>query len=240
MDRELQDEVIRYLAEAGRRTATPVPASLPLTGGEAQKAERFARFLARRYYRDRLHRSFRYSRQVGGQAADEVADSARFDAFLGGCVLGSLGAARRVGAMALDFLGVEAPPFPWWSDLLAYENAYFLQAATSERPRESKAPAPGVSSVCLDLEWNLPDLIKRLKDRTEGKVRRRALTLIFSRTEAGRIFVVEVDPTAAAVFRQTDGQRDVPAIAAGAGVTPERAQQILSELAAIGAVRLPS
>ncbi len=240
MDRELQDEVIRYLAEAARRAAMPAPAFIPLAGDEAEKAERFARFLARRYYRDRLHRSFRYSRQVGGRAAEEVVDSARFEAFLGECVLGSLGAARQVGEMALDFLGAEAPPFPWWSDLLAYENAYFLQAATSELRAGSRAPAPGGSSVCLDLEWDLPDLITRLKARTGGEARRRALTLIFSRTETGRIYVVEVDPPVAAVFRQTDGRHDILAIAAAAGVTPERAQQILSELAAIGAVRLPS
>jgi hypothetical protein len=55
-DRELQDEVITYLADATLRRSS---ADLPMAPEQAQRADRFARFLARRYYRDRLARSFR-------------------------------------------------------------------------------------------------------------------------------------------------------------------------------------
>ena len=61
-DRELQDAVITYLADAALRRGA---SDLPLAPEQAQRAGRFARFLARRYYRDRLARSFRYSRRFG-------------------------------------------------------------------------------------------------------------------------------------------------------------------------------
>src|SRR5256886_7445019 len=100
-DRDLQDEVIRYLADARARKKSS--AELPLSPEQAQKAEKFGRFLARRYYRDRLARSFRYSRMVSsaiGRTAEQVVDGEFFQDFLNECVVGSLGAAQRVGQMA--------------------------------------------------------------------------------------------------------------------------------------------
>ena len=104
-DRGLQDEVIRYLSDA-RLRASPQK-SLQLTADEAEKANRFARFLARRYYRDRLIRSFRYSRQFAaatGRKAEELCDREDFGAFLDQCVLGSVVSARRAGEMAVAYL----------------------------------------------------------------------------------------------------------------------------------------
>lgn len=65
-DREVQDEIIRYLTDAGSRT------SAILDTNQAEKAQRFSRFLARRYYRDRLHRGFRYSRKLLAAADSQL------------------------------------------------------------------------------------------------------------------------------------------------------------------------
>ncbi|MFZ3210779.1 MAG: hypothetical protein WA188_04635, partial [Terriglobales bacterium] len=133
-DRAVQDEVIRYLADANVRAQ--VPHGAPISAGEAAKAAQFAHFLARRYYRDRLARSFRYShrlRKQTGRIAEEVVDGAEFDRFLSQCVMSSLESAQRVGEMARAHLTLAPPPAAWWPDLLDYEYAYFLQAATAER-----------------------------------------------------------------------------------------------------------
>src|ERR1700675_5130702 len=105
--RALQDELIRYLSDATLRRAPRRPESLKLNGDEAEKANKFARFLARRYYRDRLMRSFRYSlifADKTGRRAAEICDREEFEPFLDQCVLGSVAAARRAGEMAVAHL----------------------------------------------------------------------------------------------------------------------------------------
>src|SRR2546429_147673 len=104
-ERDLQDEVIRYLADATARKKRSV--DLPISPEQARKAEKFGRFLARRYYRDRLARSFRYSRLFAsamGRTAEQVVDGELFQGFLNECVMGSLEAAQRVGQMAVMYL----------------------------------------------------------------------------------------------------------------------------------------
>ncbi len=241
-DRAVQDEIIRYLADGkvraqGRRGG-------PISAGEAAKAVQFARFLARRYYRDRLARSFRYShrlRMQTGRIAEEIVDFAEFDQFLIECVMGSLESARCVGGMARTHLTASPPPGAWWPDLLEYEYAYFLQAATAERGESRERPSPGVSAVCRRFTWALPEMLPRLRASDPiGDDLRREATLLFSRTDAGRIYVVEVEPTMERVFRATDGHRTVDEIAEAAGVPAEQAGAMLASLAGIGAVQVPS
>jgi hypothetical protein len=238
-DRAVQDEVIRYLADGrvraqGRREG-------PISAGEAAKAVQFAHFLARRYYRDRLARSFRYSHRFRGQTgrvAEEVVDNAEFDQFLTACVMGSLESARRVGEMARSHLTTSKPPGAWWPDLLDYEYAYFLQAATGERGASSgDRPSPGLSAVCRRFAWRLPEMLPRLRagDPIGDELRREA-TLLFSRTHAGRIYVVEVEPAMERIFHATDGHRTVEEIAEAAGVPPKHASALLASLAGIGAL----
>jgi hypothetical protein len=235
-DRAVQDEVIRYLADAGAR-ASGSPA---VNVGEAVKAGQFANFLARRYYRDRIGRSFRYSHrfraEIGGTAV-QLVDSNDFDRFLSECVLGSLASARRVAEMARTFLSEVRGPAPWWPALVDYECAYFLQAATSERSPASNAPLRGTSAVCARFEWDLPELVRRLRsgEPAEGELRR-PVTLLFSRTHAGRIYVVEVEEGMERVFLACDGVRSLDQIATAAGVSVDVARQAIGALAEIGAI----
>ncbi len=241
-DRTVQDEVIRYLADANVRAQGPRRG--PISAGEAAKAAQFAHFLARRYYRDRLTRSFRYShrfRRQTGRIAEEVVDGAEFDRFLSECVMGSLESAQRVGGMARAHLGAEPPSAAWWPDLLDYEYAYFLQASTAEREASGDQPSPGLSAVCRRFAWALPEMLPRLRaGEAIGDDLRREATLLFSRTHAGRIYVMEVEPEVERVFRATDGQRTVDEIAEATGIPAAPALAMLASLAGIGAVHLPA
>ena len=240
-DRTVQDEVIRYLADAKVRAQKPRRA--PIRAGEGAKATQFAHFLARRYYRDRLARSFRYShrfRRQTGRIAEEVVEAEEFDRFLRQCVMGSLESARRVGEMARAHLSAAPQPGTWWQDLLDYEYAYLLQTATAERGASFDRPSPGVSTVCRQFAWALPEMLPRLRaGETICDDLRSEVTLLFSRTDTGRIYVVEVDRAIARVFDATDGVRSVEEIAAWAETNLQSAQRALDALAGVGAVKVP-
>src|SRR5690349_23975103 len=232
-DRDLQDKVITYLVDATVRRSS---AGLPLPPDQAQRASRFARFLARRYYRDRLARSFRYSRRFGA-SPEAFVDTPAFDAFLDDCVLGSLRAAETVGDLLVDHFRALPAPGPWWNDLLEYERLFFLQAATSENTSATEFPRPVPSARCRTFSWDLPNLLLRLKSaEPTGQELRREVTLLFSRTHLGRIYVVEVDEATTAVFHAVDGRRSPAQIAATTSLSAAVVQQVLRALAQVGAV----
>ena len=239
-DRAVQDEVIRYLADAKVRAQKPQE---PICAGEAAKASQFAHFLARRYYRDRLARSFRYShpfRRQTGRIAEEVADVKEFDLFLSQCVMGSLESAQQVGGMARAHLCAAPEPGPWWHELLEYEYAYFLQTATTERGVATDRPSRGASALCRRFAWAMPEMLPLLRaGEPIGSDLRRESALLFSRTYAGRLFVVQVDAIAESIFHATDGASTVDEIAAAAGVSVEQARETLQTLSGIGAVIIP-
>jgi len=237
--RALQDELIRYLSDARLRAAPP--ASLP--AGEAEKANRFARFLARRYYRDRLQRSFRYSRAFSGRTgrrAQEVCDLPECEAFLNDCVLGSIASARRAGEMAAAHLAPGQSLFPWWSDLITYESTHLLQTATTERVQPGPHYQHSPSATCIRFDWALPEMLPKLRQgEAVGEDFRCPVTLLFARTHMGKIYVVELDESTAAVLRAADGSRAVEQIAKAGGVTGPQAEAGLSNLAQIGALEPP-
>ena len=239
-DRDLQDEVIAYLADARLRKQS---AAVPLLPDQAHRAEKFARFLARRYYRDRLIRSFRYSRLFAkqvGRTADEVVDGEKFDSFLNDCVLGSRGAAERVAEMAVAQLSASNAPGPWWNDLLSYEAGFFVQTATAERGTGCAVPCWGVSAVCKQFEWNSPDVIRRIKaGEPVGDELRKKVTLLFSRTHGGRVYAVEIETTVESVFRAADGTRTTDEIAVATSLPRGKVSDIMTSLAEIGAVVVP-
>ena len=233
-DRDLQDALITYLADAKlRRVRNP---DLHLSPQQSDRAHKFARFLARRYYRDRLARSFRYSRRFG-TPAEAIADTPFFDHFLDDCVLGSLAAAEQVSALTVKRLSGLPDPPPWWSDLLEYERLFFLQAATTEVAPHSDAPQPALSTRCHRFSWNVPRLLGRLKaGETIGDELQREITLLFSRAHTGRIYVIEVDEITAAVFCAADGRRSTSQIASLVSLPAITVEKILGALMEVGAL----
>lgn len=240
-DRAIQDDLIRYLSDAGVRSDPR--GKLPLAPAEAAKAQQFARFLARRYYRDRLLRSFRYTRRLAtqiGRVAEDIVDGAQFHAFLDQCVLGSFAAARQVGEMAVVHLDAAPHPGPWWRDLVEYEYAYFLQTATSEPGTRTRRHTRGASAFCQTFSWSLPEVLECLRSGFPvGEDLRRECTLLFSRTHLGRIFVVELEKDAASVFRSTNGFRTPEQIAVAAGVPGQAVIALLEQFVEMGAVEKP-
>ena len=98
-----------------------------------------------------------------------------------------------------------------------------------------------MSAVCRRFAWSLPQMLPRLRaGELIGDDLQRETTLLFSRTHAGRIYVVEVEPTMEQVFRAVDGRRTVDQIADAAGISTAETRAMLASLANIGAVEFLS
>ncbi|PYS21137.1 MAG: hypothetical protein DMF72_18400 [Acidobacteria bacterium] len=238
-DRDLHDRIIRHLTDASARSQGTIIEYLDPR--EAQRAERFSRFLARRYYRDRLIRGFRYSAKLvqPQNIAYHVPDKPEFDPILNNCLLGSLTTSSAVGEIAVSEL-LSLRNDVWWRELLEYEHAFFLQLATSEAASPGKFPRKGVSAVVRTFEFNLPELLARLKSgETPADCAGEPVTLLFSRTHHGKIYVVHLDSMSAMVWQAIDGQSTVETIARSAGIAADEARRVLTMLAEMGAVVVP-
>ena len=237
-DRNLQDHLIQYLTDASLRSDSNDIGFLEVD--EAERAERFSHFLARRYYRDRLHRGFRHAARLlrSEGAAANLVDTPTFDLILNGCVLGSLATARAVGDLVLSGLGGKRSE-DWWTELLQYEFAFFVQLATSEPTPVSNFPLRAISTVICEFEFPIPDIMEKLKNGQDVGALRAPTTLLFSRTHHGRIYVVQLDLTASAVIRAVNGSRDVSEIAEQAAISHEETSRVLDDLIRISAVSSP-
>lgn len=196
---------------------------------------------AREFYRSHLRESF-YSTGLFAasvqRVAEEVVDKPEFLAIMSETQQGSLDAARRIGEMAVVHLdGAPNQPGPWWRDLCNYDRAFFMQRATTDSGPPANRPRRGVSALCTNFTWNMPELVKRLKNgEAIAEDLRKPITLLFARNNQGGVQVVEVGGAVEKVFRATNGLRTVEQIASAADVPLAETQQILRALAGIGAV----
>ena len=100
-------------------------------------------------------------------------------------------------------------------------------------------PRRGVSALCLQFEWHVPELLRRIKAKQavgEASDLQRPVTLLFSRTHAGKIFVMEVDAATAAVFSAVDGARSVAEISELTKMPLLVVEEIVQSLREVGAV----
>lgn len=239
-DRDFQDHIICFLADANFRSTNAD--SRFLDERDAERAERFSKFLARRYYRDRLQRAFRYSARLVAPSSGPgtIADSAQFESFLTRCVLGSLGSAKDVGRLTVAQLTPQREE-SWWSELLEYEFAFFLQLATSESVRPTSFPIKNSSTLLHRFHVRIPELLLHLRgERIDSANIAGDATLLFSRTHHGKIYVVELDENTAAVFAAVVERRSVPEMANAIALPVEEIQRILVALSDIGAVVPPA
>ncbi len=192
------------------------------------------------FYRDTLGAAFRYSGLLApatGCRAERVLDMPEFAQIVAAAPPMSLEAARRIGDLAVVYLSAVSAPGPWWRELLAYERAYFLQAASTDQRLVTYLPRRGVAATTVNFTWDLPRLLQQIESRAgTADVPRRNLTLLFSRAPDGRICVVELEKSVAAVFRMTNGMRKKEQIAESAGLPLAQTEEILQALAHIGAV----
>ena len=208
---------------------------------------------AREFYRQQLRESFRYSRlfsEPRGSVADTVVDTLEFETVLRECPAGSFDCGRRIGEMAVVHLD-KAPVLAmqreseaahrhigeWWHDLLNFECCCFLQGVTTSEGPPSNRPRRGPSAVCTNFSWAISEVVERIRTgRAIENALRRPSTLLFARSRAGRVTVVEVGADIEKIFRATNGLRTVEQIAATAGLALEETNKILAALAGIGAI----
>jgi hypothetical protein len=250
-DRALQDAVIRALADA------PYRASAEWSGlalADPTRLERFARFLARHFYHERLVHFFKYSgalAKVTGRHAEAVLQSTGFDGLLPMAVLGSRETARHVAALAVRHLHGANPSqaIPYLSDLLEYEQAMMVveagprvwrDAGTGEGRREKAVPPARVEgTVLLELAYDLPAVLpKLLQPWTEvPQASPRRVKLLVARSAHGRVTVARADTAVASVVELADGRKTLPELAREAGLRAADLEATLAGLADLGAVR---
>jgi len=249
-DRALQDDVIRALADA------PYRASLEWRRrdlADPDRVERYARFLARHFYYERIVHFFKYSRalaRVTGRAPEAILKGPAFDALLPTLVLGSRETAAAVGRLVTAHVAAGRRPIPYLADLLRYEEAMMVVEAGARVWRDSDdvegagslgqyRPETVEGTVLLELAYDLPAVLpKLLQPWTEvPQAPERPTRLLVARSPHGRVAVARSDESVAAVIERADGKRTLEELAAGAGLQVAELRQTLQGLVDLGAVR---
>lgn len=249
-DRAVQDAVIRALADA------PFRASAEWRQRELaneDRVDRFARFLARHYYFERLVHFFRYSRglaRVTGRVPETVLTGPGFDRLLATMVLGSRDSALAVAELVTAYLGAgNVAAVPYHVDLLQYQRAMMVVesgarvwhdgSSTREPAHRISRPTKVEGTVLLDLKHDLPAVLPQLlRDWTEVPYAPAQPTmLLIARSAHGRVSVARSTATIATVLELADGRKTLDDLAREAGLRPADLEATLEGLVDIGAVR---
>jgi len=249
-DRALQDDVIRALADAPYRTS----ADWRRRGlADPDRMERYARFLARHFYYERIVQFFKYSRalaRVTGRAPETVLEEDGFDVLLPRVVLGSRETARAVARLTVQYVAAAGAPIPYLTDLLRYEEAMMLVeagprvwrdgtptegAGSGERFRPETVEGTVLLELAFDLPAVLPQLLQPWKDVPPAPERR--TTLLVARSPHGRVAVARSDAAVAAVVQLADGKRTREQLATDSGLPVREVEATLQGLVELGAVR---
>ena len=253
-DRALQDQVIRALADAPYR-ASPDWRGRGLA--DPDRVERYARFLARHFYYERIVHFFKYSRalaRVTGRWPEAVLKRPGFDTLLRTIVLGSRASAQAVARLVVDHVAGREAPIPYLGDLLRYEEAMMVAEAGPRVWREApqhaaegagvgrvteKLPEKVEGTVLLDLAYDLPVVLPRLLQpwTSVPECPPRHTQLLVARSPHGRVAVARGTEAVAAVLELADGRRTLGELAAGAGLEVAELEETLHGLVDLGAVR---
>jgi len=251
-DRALQDDVIRALADAPYRESAAWRARRL---ADPDRVERFARFLARHFYYERVVHFFKYSRalaRVTGRRPEAVLTRPDFEALVPTIVLGSRQTAQAVALLVVTHVGDAGPVIPYLADLLRYEAAMMVVEAGPRIWRdgpESKdqtvgtgewsAPEKVEGTVLLELAYDLPPVLPQLlrpwSDVPQAPAR--STTLLVARSPHGRVAVARSTHAVAALLRLADGRKTLAQLAHDAGLEVRELEQTLHGLVELGAVR---
>jgi hypothetical protein len=250
-DRAVQDLLIRALADAPYRDSAEWQRHAL---AEPERVERFARFLARHFYHERIVHFFKYSRALGrvtGRRPEAVLTHPGFDALLAGVVLGSRATAQAVADLVAAYVrdGEPSATVPYLNDLLRYETVMMIveagprvwqETGTRDGGRGTGAPPEIVEgTVLLDLAYDLPGVLPQLLKPWTAvpQAVERPTRLLVARSPHGRVAVARSDDTVAAVVQLADGKRTLEQVARGAGLEVSQLEETLQGLVDLGAVR---
>jgi hypothetical protein len=248
-DRAVQDALIRALADAPYRGS---PAWRLQEVASQDRVERFARFLARHYYHERLAHFFKYSRalaRVTGRRPESVLSAAGFDALLPTLVLGSRASAVAVAGLAVAHVrGGDGATVPYLDDLLAYEEGMMVvesgarlwrDGASEPAEQQRSVPIRVEGTMLLDLQVDLPRVLPALLRPWTAVPQppRLPIRLLIARSRRGRVSVARTSNAIATLLELADGRKTVEDLAREAGLRPAELEATLDELVEIGAVR---
>jgi hypothetical protein len=207
--------------------------------------DRFARFLCRHYYRERVVHYFKYCRALApwtGRAPETALKTPEFTALLPRLVLGDRGSAERVLELLRRSLTENADAIrskiPYWSDLVAYQEAFFLSDALPPERFALPFPARAETATILELAWDLPAVLPALlRPFTEIPLPREQPTrLLFARSKHGEVTVLRCTDALKKLLEGLTGDAPPTEIAARLGLDSAALDKTLRQLESLGAV----
>lgn len=253
--RAAQDVILRLLADGPFRSAALTPGDSP--GPEVAEVvarvdraglERFARFLCRHYYRERVVHYFKYSRALApltGRAPEAVLKTAEFTALIPQLTLGERMSAEPVLELLQRHLTAAADSLraavPYWDDLVAYQSVFFLSdALPPASPSVGTAPFPAraETATLLELSWDLPAILPSLLRpfRDLPLPPRQPVRLLFARSPHNEVTVLRCTDALKDLLEGLTGQEDPAQVAARMGLEPASFEKTLQKLEQLGAV----
>jgi hypothetical protein len=253
--RAAQDLILRLLADGPFRcTAVADSGSLPadaqavLLRIDLAGLDRFARFLCRHYYRERVVHYFKYSRALApltGRAPEAFLKTAEFTALMPRLILGD----RSSAALVLEHLerhltheaGSIRARIPYWDDLTRYQSAFFLSdamppASSGGAPR--RFPMRAETATILDLSYDLPAtlplLLLPLEQLPTPAVK--PTRLLFARSLHGEVTVLRCTDALKHLLASLTGEEDPRQLAARMGLAADAFEKTLRQLEQLGAI----
>jgi len=259
-DRDLQDQVITALADAKFRTS---PQWLSRNLAEPARVEKFARFLARHFYYERIVHFFKYSAALAPATVrrpEAILASAAFNDLLSRLTLGSRESAEQVSELVLAYVGTSEAKakIPYIDDLLKYEQAMMVAESGPRVWRDTAEPRPGGGpdahagakqrevfelgrgTNLLDLQYDitavLPAILKfsgEVPEATQTPIR-----LLVARSPHGRVIVAHSTGAMEALLQLADGQRSFDEMVKTSGLDEAELRDTLDGLTEWGALRV--
>lgn len=251
--RDAQDVILRLLADGPFRAqalsgnpAPPDETQALLQKIDMAGLERFARFMCRHYYRERVVHYFKYARALASRTGLYVESVLKTDAFRALAPHLTLGdAASAAGVLKLieacllgDDAGAARALVPYWDDLTRYQSTFFLTDARPPEHQPGNHPALAPATRLLELNWDLPavlpDLLRPFASLPMPAAK--PVRLLFARSPQGEVTVLRCPDALKNLLLALDGTRDPAALAASAGLDAASAQKAVQRLAELGAV----
>ncbi|MGI8425406.1 MAG: hypothetical protein ACR2FO_01485 [Actinomycetota bacterium] len=249
-DRDLQDLVITALADAKFRTSSEW---LSRNLAEPARVEKFARFLARHFYYERIVHFFKYSLALASATArrpEAILASPGFHDLLSRLTLGSRDSAEQVSELVVEYVGTTQAKsrIPYIDDLLNYEQAMMIAESGPRVWRDTAEAANAAGEVfelaqgtrLLDLQYDITVVLAEiLKSPAQIPMAPQTpVRLLVARSPHARVIVAHSTAAMEALLELADGQRSFPEMVETSGLDEAELRDTLEGLTEWGALRV--